>query len=146
VGLGSAIQVNCRIKGGTAPTADYEVTYAYDNAGRMNSVADSSGAFSYSYLTNSNLLAGMTEPEHSVAYSHEPTRNGITSLENKVGPTTVSKYDYTVNRIGRRASRAQSGSAFSASSTDAFAYNGVGELTGADNNLNNALDRILTCV
>jgi len=83
----------------------------------------------------------MTGPDHSLVYSHEPTRNVFTSLENIVGPATVSKYDYTVNRIGQRSSRAQSGSAFSASSTDAFTYNGVGERTGADNNLNNALDR-----
>ncbi|NJK91135.1 MAG: hypothetical protein HC904_04445, partial [Blastochloris sp.] len=123
------------------PDEDYEVTYAYDNAGRLNSVADSSGTFSYTYLTNSNLLSGITGPDHTVAYSYEPNRNVITSLENKVGATTISKYDYTVNRIGQRVSRAQSGTAFSASSTDNFAYKVTGELISADNDTNNALDR-----
>ncbi|MDD5262813.1 MAG: RHS repeat-associated core domain-containing protein [Methylacidiphilales bacterium] len=46
-----------------------------------------------------------------------------------------------MNRLGQRSSRAQQGTAFAASSTDTFAYNTVGELTGSDNDTNNTLDR-----
>lgn len=115
------------------PDSDYAVSYGYDNAGRLNNVTDPDGSFTYGYLANSNLRAGIIGPVHTVAYSYESHRDVVTSIENKVGVTTVSRYDYTVNSLGERIQRQQSGTAFVSTSTDVFTYNAKGEVMASTN-------------
>ncbi len=112
---------------------DYAVTYGYDSAGRLGTVTDPSGTFTYGYTTNSNLRHTLTGPVHTATTTYETYRDVLDTLENKVGSTSVSKYDYLVNNLGQRKEREQSGTAFSATNTDVFGYNGKGEVTGSTN-------------
>ncbi|OGV77727.1 MAG: hypothetical protein A3K18_11815 [Lentisphaerae bacterium RIFOXYA12_64_32] len=118
------------------PDADYDVAYSHDTYGRFSGLAVAapvSGAFSYSYLANSDLLATTTYPSDITATrAYEPNRNLIDYIENKVDTTTVSKYDYTNDQIARRTARAQSGSAFTAADTVTFGYNDRSEVVSAD--------------
>lgn len=112
---------------------DYSVIYGYDNAGRLGTVTDPNGAYTYGYAANSHLRSSVTSAVHSSTWTYEPYRDVIDTLENKVGATTVSKFDYTVNSLGQRTQRANSGTAFAAVSTDIFGYNAKGEVTSATN-------------
>ncbi len=118
------------------PDADYDATYAYGTTGRFSSVSASVPSvlsFSYSYLTNSDLLATTTYPSDiTVTRAYESQRDLIDYIENKVGATTVSKYDYTNDAIGRRGVREQSGTAFTAADTITYGYNTRSEVTSAD--------------
>lgn len=112
---------------------DYSVIYGYDTAGRLGTVTDPNGTFTYGYLANSPLRSSTTSAVHTSTWTYEPYRNVIASLENKVGATAVSKFDYTVNSLGQRTQRANSGTAFATASTDVFAYNAKGEVESATN-------------
>ena len=112
---------------------DYAVIYGYDTAGRLNTVADPNGTFTYGYLANSNLRSSATSAVYTSAWTYEPYRNVIASLENKVGVNTVSKFHYTVNSFGQRTQRQQSGTAFGTASVDVFSYNAKGEVVGSTN-------------
>lgn len=120
---------------GTAsdPDSDYDVIYGYDTAGRLGTVTDPNGTFTYGYLANSPLRSSVSSAVHTSTWTYESHRNVIASLENKVGATAVSKFDYTVNSLGQRTQRANSGSAFATVSTDVFAYNAKGEVVAATN-------------
>lgn len=118
------------------PDADHEVVYGYDDAGRLGTVTGHGTTHTYGYVTNSNLIAGVSSTSPSgfaVINTYDTKRDVLLTKENKIGATSISKYDYTVNRIGQRTERAQSGSAFSATNADAFTYNAAGELTGSTN-------------
>lgn len=122
-----------RLGTASVPAADQEVVYGFDALGRLNRVTSGAGTFAYDYASNSNLLEKLTSPVHTATRSYETNRDVIDILENKVGGTTVSKFDYTVNAIGQRIARAQTGTAFSSASTDVFGYNDRGEVTSATN-------------
>jgi RHS repeat-associated protein len=113
--------------------SDFTVTYAYDTVGRLATVTSPHGTHTYGYVTHSNLRHTVTSPVHTATTTYEPERDVITRLENKVGTTTVSRYDYTVNAIGQRTQRANTGSAFGTASTDVFGYNAKGEVTSSTN-------------
>lgn len=103
---------------------DYEVGYGYDMSGRLNQVSwdvgGASNTATYSYLPNSELLAGMTtNAGGSTTYEYEPYRNLKTSVINRFSSQLISRYDYTYDSIGRRDSVMNSGQAF-ATSGDAF--------------------------
>jgi RHS repeat-associated protein len=115
------------------PDQDLAVSYGYDGVGRLSGVASPAGTYGYGYTANSDLLATLVGPVHVVTSTYEANRDALDILENKVGTTTVSKFDYTVNAIGQRTDRAQSGSAFAQASTDFFSYNTKGEVTGSAN-------------
>jgi RHS repeat-associated protein len=123
------------------PDQDYAVNYAYDTAGRLSTVTDPSSTYTYAYTTNSNLRHTLTGPVHVATTTYETYRNVIDIVENKVGSTSISKYDYTVNNLGQRTQRANTGTAFATTSTDVFAYNGKGEVTGSTNATIPAYDR-----
>ena len=53
------------------------------------------------------------------------------SVENTFGETVISRYDYANDALGRRASRADSGTAFSNPAFDRYGYNARSEVTGA---------------
>jgi RHS repeat-associated protein len=123
------------------PDQDYAVTYAYDTSGRLSTVTDPSSTYTYGYTTNSNLRHTLTGPVHVATTTYETYRDVIDIVENKVGTTSISKYDYTVNNLGQRTQRANTGSAFGTTSTDVFAYNAKGEVTGSTNATIPAYDR-----
>jgi hypothetical protein len=52
--------------------------------------------------------------------------------ENKVGTTSISKYDYAVNSVNQRDSVAKSGTAFGGSSYTLWKYDALGQVTQAD--------------
>lgn len=112
---------------------DYAVIYGYDTAGRLGTVTDPNGTFTYGYLANSLLRSSVSSAVHVSTWTYETHRNVIASLENKVGTATVSKFDYTVNSLGQRTARANTGTAFGTASTDNFTYNAKGEVTGSTN-------------
>lgn len=115
--------------GNTANSGDdYEVTYGYDNTGRLGTVAGPDQAtFTYGYEPNSarNLIASVSGPVHTVTNVLEPNRDVLDQKINQVGTTTVSSYDYGVNRIGQR-------TAVAGTSNYNYWYNGAGELVTAD--------------
>jgi RHS repeat-associated protein len=114
---------------------------------------------SFSSLLQSDC-SEIVRPAHPVTNTYEADRNIITTKQNRVttGPNTnaiVSQYDYTVNAIGQRTTRTQSGTAFdgigyapgtqlpptmtgtpgSGTTTDTFTYNPRGEVISSINNV-----------
>ena len=111
-------------------------TYGYDTTGRLETITDGTDTFTYSYKPDSNLLASLTAPQHSVAYDYELNRNVMTVVANKVPDLTgvsLSRYGYTYDALGRRADREQSGSAIATTNTDTFRYNTRSEVEGSVN-------------
>jgi RHS repeat-associated protein len=79
------------------------------------------------------LVASITRPHNlTTEYTYESNRNLIDYVENKYNTTTISRYDYTNDAIGRRTAMEKSGTAFSATDTINYSYNDRSELTGAD--------------
>jgi RHS repeat-associated protein len=115
------------------PDQDFALGYGYDGFGRLNGVTSPAGRFDYDYVGSSDLLYKLTSPVHVATRAYEPDRDVLDTLESSVGASTVSKFDYTVNSIGQRTLRAQTGTAFAGNSTDVFGYNTKGEVTGATN-------------
>ena len=111
------------------PDEDHSVSYRFDAYGRLNSVNDANSAYSYTYLANSNLLETMASPVHITTYSYETERNLKTMVDNVVSGSSLSKYSYSYDALGRRTNRVQEGSAFAQASFDAFGYNDRSEAT-----------------
>ncbi len=123
------------------PDADHVVTYGFDPAGRLATVADANTTWTYGFVANApNLLSSVTTGARTVTYTYEPGRNAITSITNEVGSTTVSAYTYTNNAIGQRTARSQSGTAFAASASETFGYNSKGEVTSTTHDVDTARD------
>mgnify|MGYP000928638826 CR=1 FL=1 len=133
-------------------------TYGYDNRGRFSqvngetvptgapSIAHSlsplTGPFTYARVTNSDLIGTVTGPAHTVTNTYETNRDILLSKENAtLSNSIVSQFAYSVNPIGQRTSRTQTGIAFTAPSTDTFSYNDRGEVIGSISSLNSVLDR-----
>ncbi|MEO0510679.1 MAG: RHS repeat-associated core domain-containing protein [Verrucomicrobiota bacterium] len=110
-------------------------TYAYENTGRLSTVSDGTDTFTYTYLTNSNLLASCTAPQHTVTHSYEANRDLMTLVDNQASGSSLSGYSYTHDALGRRISRQQSGSAYAQANTDTFSYNTRSEVEGSSNDL-----------
>ena len=91
--------------------------------------------FNYSYVPNSNLLATITGPAHTVTNYYEPNRDVLDIKQNKAGTTLISQYDYTVNALGQRSNVAQTGTAFAAARSTAWAYDPLGQVTRADSTI-----------
>ncbi len=117
------------------PDGDYAVIYGYDSAGRLASVNDGRDTTTYTYATNSNLLASRSSSASGLtaAFIYEPHRDALTVVDNKAGGVSLSKYTYAYNRLGQRESRAQTGTAFVQASTDSFGYNVRGEVVSSSN-------------
>ena len=167
------------------PVVRTAVTYAYDThdnfhqvqcdtipsqlATRLSSANTSPlvlNTFTYNRATNSDLIATVVGPVHTVINTYEPNRDVVVTKQNRVtvgfeANSIASQYDYTVNALGQRVSRTQSGTAFdgngyapgtdlprgmtgivgSATSTDTFSYNSRGELINSINNIHDNLAR-----
>ena len=77
----------------------------------------SPSTFTYGRVPNSNLIATVTGPVHTVNNTCEINRDVLTNKQNRVttganANAIVRQYDYNVNAIGQRISRTQSGTAF----------------------------------
>ena len=88
--------------------------------------------FNYSYTLNSNLTAQITGPIHTVTNTWEPNRNVLDLKQNKVGTTTISNYDYSVNAIGQRIGVTTSGTAYPALPSWLWSYDTLGQVIVAD--------------
>jgi RHS repeat-associated protein len=77
----------------------------------------------------------VTGPAHTVTNTYEPNRDILDVKENKAGTSVVSRYDYTVNAIGQRSNVAQTGTAFAAARSTAWAYDPLGQVTRADSTI-----------
>ena len=133
-------------------------TYGYDTRGRFaqvhgnavpagapsiaHSLSPIASPFTYTRAANSDLISTVTGPAHTVTNTYETNRDVLLSKQNAaLSNSIVSQFDYSVNPIGQRTSRSQTGTAFTAASTDTFAYNPRGEVTGSTNDVNSVLDR-----
>jgi hypothetical protein len=95
------------VGGGAPPPPELVTSYAYNPTdGRLSTVGRGDipvpQSFNYTYLANSNLIATVTGPAHTVTNTYEPNRDVLDVKENKAGTSVVSRYDYTVNAIGQR--------------------------------------------
>jgi RHS repeat-associated protein len=115
--------------------SDYAVTYGYDTSGRLGTVTDPNATFTYGYLANSGQLRStITGPVHTATTTYEPERDVITRVENKVGATTVSKFDYTVNNLGQRTRVDHAGTQFMTGSNSRYTYDSLGQVQIAERN------------
>ena len=109
----------------------YGVQYGYSDVGRFASVSSSvqsvSSVVTYSYLPNSDLLAGYSSSAGpGVTRAYEPNRNLITAIQNTFNAASVSRFDYANDVLGRRTQRIDSSSV-----TNKFGYNIRSELIDA---------------
>ena len=127
--------------------AEYDADYFYAAAtGRLERVTGpglpSSGTdpgATYSYVANTHLVDKVEFVNSGSAiaeadYSYESERPLLTTVENKwlSGPTTISKYAYVNDGLGRRTSCVRTGRAFSGDHFDLWSYNDRNELTGSN--------------
>lgn len=127
--------IGWQLKNGT--TVENQAAYGYSASdGRLSSVDDANNSFNYGYVANSNLIASVTGPVHTVTNTWEDHRDVLASKQNKVGTPVVSEYDYTVNSIGQRTNLGTSGSAFATAPTLTWGYDSLGQLTSADSSVN----------
>ncbi|HSW45258.1 MAG TPA: hypothetical protein VLM89_06775, partial [Phycisphaerae bacterium] len=124
------------------PAADYEMTYGYDGQGRLEKIfgpgLDSTNGVKYDRLTNSELVEYARFKSSGDAdlatIQRVPVGNRdlLDYVENKAGATTVSKYDYTLDTLGRRKAVVLEGTAFSSNHHWDYGYNGRSELVGGN--------------
>ncbi len=114
-------------------STEYSAAIAYDTYGRMSSVTSGSDAFTYAYLTNSNLIQSITYPNNiKVDNAFEANRNLITQVKNTYNTsTTVSQYDYTYDAIARRTTKSRTGTAFVTPDILTYGYNDRSEVISA---------------
>ncbi|MCD4779628.1 MAG: hypothetical protein K8S27_03650, partial [Candidatus Omnitrophica bacterium] len=113
---------------------EYQISYGYDTAGRLNAVSYNSngtvtGTATYGYLNNSGLIETLTTTTGQVStYGYEPDRNLRTQVWNQFNGATVSQYDSGYNAAGQRTSVLNVGTAFAATAFNRFDYNDRSEL------------------
>jgi RHS repeat-associated protein len=131
--FGRSTGYSLKDSGGTTSASS---AYGYETTGRPSTITDGTDTdtFTYGYEADSNLLASLTAPQHTAAYIYESNRNVMTIIDNQASGSSLAKYAYTHDALGRRADRQQSGSAIS-TSIDDFAYNNRSEVTGSTNSV-----------
>ncbi len=111
---------------------DYLVHYNYDETGRFSQldwqVRGNNGSVQYNYLENTDLPAGYQSDTISVSYGYEPNRNLRTEITNSSLGQLISRYEYQYDRLGRRVSEKQSGTAFQDPSFSLYGYNNRNEI------------------
>lgn len=115
------------------PAQDFSASFGYDAQGRFTMITSGVGAFVYAYTPSSNLLASITGPKVKTTYAYETDRDVWTQVANVVGASSISRYSYEVDVIGRRSNSVKDGTAFAASTYDRFDYNDRNEVTGSRN-------------
>ncbi len=106
---------------------DWDEKYAghglkgYDPYGRFLSVtstiAGTERAFTYDWDEASGLLEGWSSGNFGVVRGYEAQRPVLAYIENKYTNGVVSRYDYTVDAVGRRSAAVHRGSAFDIGTT-----------------------------
>ncbi len=101
--------------------------------GRFHSVtsstASTSSTYTYTYLPDSDLISGMTSSSGFLwIRAYKSSRSRITAVENSFGESAISRYDYANDALGRRTSRADSGSAYPNAAFDRYGYNARSEV------------------
>jgi RHS repeat-associated protein len=122
------------LKNGSTPETSAAYSYSATD-GRLAQVSNPlipNQLFTYSYLANSNLLATVTGPVHTVTNTWEPNRDVLATKQNKAGSNVISQYNYAVNAIGQRSGVTTSGSAFPAASSGAWGYDLLGQVITSD--------------
>lgn len=132
-------------------STETSISYAYDNAGRLNKVGASypepeTPEFTYNYLAKSeSLVESVMGPVHSVTNTYEDDRNLLIQKQNKdlsTSPITVSSYTYVVNALGQRTSQDTSGSAFTSDFIRNFGYDAIGQVVADNHSVSSAFDRV----
>ena len=133
--------------GGFHIATEYGVGYHYNTTdGRFERVTGPGlpgYGVQYSRLASSDLLETASYKSDanttlaSTTKAYEANRDLTTWVDNKVGATTVSKYDYNASNddldaLGRRTSVVYTGTAFSQNHLFKWGYNARSELTTAD--------------
>jgi YD repeat-containing protein len=113
---------------------DYKVDYGYSGVGRFESV-DSvvlgvTNNWQYSYLNNSELIESLVESNAGVTNSraYEANRNLLTEIHNQAQGSTISKYAYQNDALGRRTQRIDTTASVT---TNNFGYDARSQLTNA---------------
>ncbi len=110
--------------GGSAASlsADLTQTHTYNALGRFESLVSARGtqtgrSFSYDY-NGGGLVSAMNVVGSSLAVSreYEPNRDLLTKIDTLWSGVSRTRYDYTYNALGQRATGQQTGDAFTASS------------------------------
>ena len=114
----------------SAPALDHAVGWAYDNAGRLNTVVSNGDTYTYHYsVPNSALLISkMQGPQYRTEYTNEPGRNNRTEVKNMRDGNVVSAFNYRYNALGQRVDVVETGSAAGGDELNKYQYNGAGEL------------------
>jgi RHS repeat-associated protein len=120
-----------KVNGAAAPIQS--VAYAFDVAGRLGTVTDTSAAiprtFTYAYRPDASLLDTVTGPVHTVKLDYQPKGYGVTARTNQAGASVISRFGYTTNALGQRTAAVNTGAAFPQASHFAYQYNDKGEVT-----------------
>ncbi len=117
------------------------VSYAFGTTdGRLTSISGGGlnppSQFNYTYVPNTNLIATVTSPAHTVSNVYELDRDILASKVNKkLDTTTVSSYFYTVNNFGQRTGVNKDGTAFASTRNIAWGYDSLGQVVKADSNI-----------
>lgn len=118
---------------GASPSAfSLSVNYAFDVSGRLREVTSPAGAFTYAYVTDSDLVESVTGPVHTVTHTHQPKGNGLLTKTNTVGQTTISRFGYTINDLNQRVVSTSTGTAFAQPAQSVYRYNEKGEVIAGD--------------
>lgn len=81
------------------------VSYSYDTLGRLTSIQNSAGIFSYTYTGANPLVRRLTRPNGSFTDYQYDSLNRLTLLSNKTsGGTIINQYVYTYNEQDLRSS------------------------------------------
>ena len=117
---------------------DYSATFGrLAKVSRLSSATTTAEEFGYGYTAQSNLIASVAGPAHTVSNTYEAQRDVLLTKANQraTDNSVISSIGYTVNNIGQRTNATRSGSA---TNTTAWGYDALGQVTSADDSNNNA--------
>ena len=102
------------LSGASGAGTDNDVSYGYDSSARFNGVSIPSGpAFTYSFTSNSNLVASIAETSGwTETNTYEAHRNLLTQIKGQFSTPVKAQFDYAHDALGRRASVVDSGEIF----------------------------------
>jgi RHS repeat-associated protein len=107
-------------------------THGFDSVDRYASIVSGSDTFGYTYVTDTDLPLTTSGPANMLrTAAYEQLRNVVASIDNTVGGTSVSKFEYAHDELYRRTHAIASGSAFSQATLTLYSHDDRSELTGA---------------
>jgi RHS repeat-associated protein len=117
-------------------TLETATSYNYSPTnGRLATVTDGSNSFDYNYVANSNLIATVTGPAHTVTNTYDPDRSGgilLTKANTRnIDQSAISSVNYIVNTLGQRKERTTTDAANNSATTE-WTYDTLGQVTSED--------------